>query len=568
MISRLLRFALNHKPQFAIALLLAVATVLTGIGLMSTSGYLISRAAQRPMLVDLFMVTAAVRFFGISRAVVRYFERIVSHDLTFKILSAMRIHLYSMLDQHPLAWLMGRKSGDLLTRLTSDIENLQNVYLRILSPVIVASIITTVTCTALWFFDPMLALSTFVFFALSGIAAPLLAIRLAAGVGRREAVLKSNMKAYLVDRLQGLQELRWMGRRQKTSAEFAVKQGQLQAINHKNAGIMGILEGLHTLAAHLGMFAALMLAIPLVLTEQIPSVMLAMLTLGVLSSFEAVQNLGNAFQHLGNYRESASRVNAVTASRQTVTVPEPEIKTPEKHDIEFQNVSFSYDDDLIALQNINLVLKQHTKTAIVGPVGSGKSTLVNLLLRFWNPQSGSILLHDTNIRHFDPEALRSLFAVVSQDAYIFNATLRENLLIAQPGASDRQLAEILEKVDLKTFASDFGLVLGDHGARLSGGERRLLALARAMLKDAPIWIFDEPTANLDVNTERRILDTIWATTGNRTQVMITHRLLDMEKMDQIVVMNRGRIIEQGTHRQLLHKPSFYARMLDYQVAFR
>jgi ATP-binding cassette, subfamily C, bacterial CydC len=552
---------MQHKLQFVGALLLAVATILTGIGLMSSSGYLISRAAQRPMLVDLFMVTAAVRFFGISRAVVRYFERVVSHDLTFRILSSMRSLLYRKLDSLSLAWIMGRKSGDLLARLVSDIETLQHVYLRIISPSITAFAISIITCTSLWFFDPGLALSTFGFLAFSGVFVPFLAIRLAKKEGSNDVVLKSGMKAFLVDRLQGLQELIWLGQKQKTAEDVAAMQQELNTLHHKNAGVSGLLEGLHSLSAHLGMFAVLVLSIPLVLAGNIPGVMLAMLTLGVLSSFEAVQNLGNAFQHFATYRDASSRMHSVTESR--LVEPKSAREIPHQHDLIFSNVSFSYEAEYITLRDINFEIRQHSKTAIVGPTGSGKSTLVNLMLRFWDPQAGSIRLQHTDIRSIDPEALRSLSAVVSQDAYIFNSTLRENLLIANPAATDEQLKQSLENAGLASVATNLELPLGHHGMRLSGGERRLLALARAQLKDAPIWIFDEPTANLDVKTERKILDTIWATIGHRTMIIITHRLLDMEKMDQIIVMNRGQIVENGTHAQLLARQSFYAKMMGH-----
>lgn len=562
MIRKLLRFAMQYKLQFAGALLLATATILAGIGLMSTSGYLISRAAQRPMLVDLFMVTAAVRFFGISRAVVRYFERVVSHDLTFKILSAMRSLLYRKIDALSLAWIMGRKSGDLLARLVSDIETLQHVYLRIISPAITAFVISVITCIAVWFFDPRLALSTLGFLALSGIVIPLLAIRLAKSEERNDVVLRSGMKAFLVDRLQGLQELIWLGQKQKTAEEVSAMQQEINALHHKNAGISGLLEGLHSLSAYLGMFAVLALSIPLVLAGNISGVMLAMLTLGVLSSFEAVQNLGNAFQHFATYREASSRMHSVTESR--LVEPKAVREIPHKHDLFFSNVSFSYEAEFITLRDISFEIRQHSKTAIVGPTGSGKSTLVNLMLRFWDPQAGSIMLKDTDIRKFDPEELRSCFAVVSQDAFVFNRSLRDNLLIANSSSTDQELREALEKAGLAAFTGNLELMLGNLGTRLSGGERRLLALTRALLKDSPIWIFDEPTSNLDLNTERKILDTIWSTAGRRTMIMIIHRLLDMEKMDQIIVMNRGQIVEKGTHAQLLAGQSFYAKMVGYQ----
>ena len=565
MMRHLMFYIKGHKLQFAGALALAIATIATGIGLMSTSGYLISRAAQRPMLVDLFVVTAAVRFFGISRAVVRYAERVVSHDFTFRILSVMRTRLYRKLDSLSLAWMMGRRSGDLLASLVGNVDTLQNVFLRILSPAVTAFVISGLTYAGLWFVDPGLATATLVFLALSGIAVPLLATRLAKGEGSKDVALKAGLKAYFVDRLMGLQDLIWLGQKQKTAEEVAVIQQQSDTIHRRNAGLSGMLEGLHSLGAHLGMFAVLVLAIPLVLAGNIPGVMLAMLTLGVLSSFEAVQNLGNAFLHLEDYQESAARIHSITESPREQVEPPRNREVPKQYDLIFENVSFSYEAEFISLQDISFTITQQSKIAIVGPTGSGKSTLVNLMLRFWDPQAGKILLHDSDIRHFDVEELRSLFAVVSQDAYIFNRSLRENLLIADPSANDQQLREVLEKTGLGAFGENLDLTPGNFGTRLSGGERRLLALARALLKDAPIWILDEPTANLDVKTERKILDTIRATADGRTVIMITHRLLDMEKMDQILVMHRGQIIGKGTHFQLLKENSFYARMLDFQI---
>ncbi len=557
----------GHKLQFAGAIALAIATIATGIGLLSTSGYLISRAAQRPMLVDLFIVTAAVRFFGISRAVVRYTERLVSHDLVFRILSEMRSQLYRKLDSLSQVWMMGRKSGDLLASLVGNIDLLQNAFLRVLSPALAAFVISFLTFTGLWFFDPGLAIVTLLFLALGGIAVPLLAIRLAKGMGSKDIGLKSEMKSYFVDRLMGLQDLIWLGQKQKTAEEVTGLQRQIDTIHRSNAGLTGMVEGLHILVTYMGMFAVLVLAIPLVMADQIPGVMLAMLTLGVLSSFEAVQNLGNGFLHLEDYQESAARIQAITESSLEDTDPPATRKTSSKSDLSFRHVSFSYESESIYLRDINFTVRQQSKTAIVGPTGSGKSTLVSLMLRFWDPQAGKILLQDSDIRHYNVEELRSFFSVVSQDAYIFNRSLRENLLLADPSATDQQLREVLEKTGLGSFSENLDINPGSFGTRLSGGERRLMALARALLKDAPIWILDEPTANLDVNTERNILDIIRAATRERTVIMVTHRLLDMEKMDQVLVMHSGRIIGEGTHSQLLKGNSYYSTMMEYQIVF-
>ena len=567
MISRLLSYISDHRWQFTLALLLAAGTILAGIGLMSTSGYLISRAAQRPMIVDLFMVTAGVRFFGISRAVVRYFERVVSHDLTFKILHSMRVDLYRKFDSFSQKWLMGRRSGDLLSGIVSDIETLQNVYLRIISPVIVAAVISILTFAGLAFFDIIIAVTALGFLVFNGVAVPYLSLKLARGRGKKDITTRTQVKIFLVDRLQGLQDLLWMGRKKDTLHEFDSLQNKLDDIETRNAGTSGITEGLNTLLSHLAMFTVLILAIPLVINGDIKGVWLAALALGVLSSFEAVQGLANAFIQFENSQEASERVFSMAESGKYLVVSENQnqIEVPQgKFQIGFRNVSFSYNTENITLNDISFDITAGSRTAVVGPTGSGKSTLLNLLLAFWKPDQGQILANDKSIYELDIEQLRKKFGVMSQDAYIFNRSLRENLLIANPDATDDQLRAVLHKVGLGEFAVNLDIQPGSQGMRFSGGERQLIALARVFLKESDFWIFDELTAHMDVGTERKVLDTIWSNLGDKSLLMITHRLVTMEKMDQIIVMDKGRIAEAGTHSELMQEKSLYARMFELQ----
>jgi ABC-type transport system involved in cytochrome bd biosynthesis fused ATPase/permease subunit len=650
MIRKLISYISAHKLQFAGALILAVGTILAGIGLMSTSGYLISRAAQRPMIVDLFVVTAGVRFFGISRAVVRYFERVVSHDLTFRILLSMRTRFYNQVEAFSQKWLMSKRPGELLSSVTSDIETLQNVYLRIISPVIVAITISIITFGGLAFYDIRLAFVTLAFFIINGTVVPYLAGYLAKGRGKENVDVRTKMKVFLVDRLQGLQDLIWMGRKQQTLAEFNEMQHRLDQIQNKNAGTSGLIEGLNNMMAHTAMFTILVLSIPLVITGEINGLILAALTLGVLSSFEAFQGLANAFVQHEASEEAASRLFSLAkeevpgyssiipagssastslsvstgtrggtsssppvpiSSRASATLSEsisadtstgnaPD-KSAGSHDraseaisddgtpaeskavansagslrmedpsfknmsLSFENVSFSYHDNDDVLKNISFSLPAGSKTAIVGPTGSGKSTLVNLLLGFWHPRQGKITAGRDDIHHLDMEKYRNLFGIVSQDAYIFNRSLRENLLLANQEAPDQKLVELLGVVGLTSFANNLDMEPGTQGMRFSGGERQLFAMARALLKKNSIWIFDEPTAHMDAHTERRLLDTLWKVRDKRTFLLITHRLIDMEKMDQIFVMNKGSIAEAGTHSELLERNGFYTRMLDHQM---
>lgn len=567
MISRLLSYISDHRWQFTLTLLLAAGTILAGIGLMSTSGYLISRAAQRPMIVDLFMVTAGVRFFGISRAVVRYFERVVSHDLTFKILHSMRVDLYRKFDSFSQKWLMGRRSGDLLSGIVSDIETLQNVYLRIISPVIVAAVISILTFAGLAFFDIIIAVTALGFLVFNGVAVPYLSLKLARGRGKKDITTRTQVKIFLVDRLQGLQDLLWMGRKKDTLHEFDSLQNKLDDIETRNAGTSGITEGLNTLLSHLAMFTVLILAIPLVINGDIKGVWLAALALGVLSSFEAVQGLANAFIQFENSQEASERVFSMAESGKYLVVSENQnqIEVPQgKFQIGFRNVSFSYNTENITLNDISFDITAGSRTAVVGPTGSGKSTLLNLLLAFWKPDQGQILANDKSIYELDIEQLRKKFGVMSQDAYIFNRSLRENLLIANPDATDDQLRAVLHKVGLGEFAVNLDIQPGTQGMRFSGGERQLIALARVFLKESDFWIFDELTAHMDVGTERKVLDTIWSNLGDKSLLMITHRLVTMEKMDQIIVMDKGRIAEAGTHSELMQEKSLYARMFELQ----
>lgn len=564
MIRKLFSYVLKYKGQFALALLLATATILAGIGLMSTSGYLISRAAQRPLIVDLFMVTAGVRFFGISRAVVRYFDRLVSHDLTFRILLNLRSSLYRKFDSFSQKWMMGKRPGDLLSGIISDVETLQNIYLRIFSPVLVAFLISVFTVLILSIFDLSIALTTLAFLLLNGVAVPFWVANTVKGRGKTDVLTGSQLKVYLADRFQGLQDLIWMGKQDETKKQFNILQEKLVDVQQKNAYTAGMAEGLNNLLSQLAMFFVLILSVPLVISGEIKGVWLAALVLGVLSSFEAVQGLANAFIHYENSVESAKRLFAEAKELKQPRKTEKNNATPGFQtvpSISFKNISFSYHEENVTLSNISFHVEPGSKMAVVGPTGSGKSTLLNLLLGFWHPDKGRINAGEHDIRHLNPEEYRRYFGVLAQDAYVLNRSLRENLLIADPSATDDDLKRALNHAGLETFSDQLDLTPGNLGSRFSGGERQLFLLARLFLKRSKVWVLDEPTANMDVHTERSVLDTIWEKREKRTLILITHRLTDMKNMNQILVMDKGTIAERGRHDQLIASDSLYARMV-------
>jgi len=568
MTSKLLTYLKVHKAKALLAILLATGTVLAGIGLMTSSGYLISRAAERPMIVDLFMVTAAVRFFGISRAVVRYFERVVSHDLTFRILLKIRTTFYKQLNAFSQKWLMAKRPGELLTAMISDIETLQNVYLRILSPVIVAVIICSITFSFLIFIDSVLAIAVLLIFLVNGLLVPWLAVRLARGTGKTDREVQGKLKVFLMDKIQGMHDALWLDNQKSVLQGFKKIQNSINGVQQKHASTAGLVEGLSSLLAHLAVFAALVLAIPLVLNGHLQNVWLAALVLGILSSFEALQGLPNAYIKYESFREASQSLNNLTKAEDK-TDSEQKSKTTRiltgHPQISFQQASFSYSQDQTVLHNIAFELTPGSKTAIVGPTGSGKSTIINLLTGFWKPDAGNILADNRPINDIDINSYRSLLGVVSQDTYIFNRSVRENLLIADSGANDAQIREVLTRVGLNMLADRLDMVLGSQGMKLSGGERQLFALARALLRESKIWIFDELSANMDVGTERKILDILWNNLGGRSLLSVTHRLLDMDQMDQILVLDHGNITERGSHHELLAAKGLYAKMYAGQM---
>ena len=573
MTGRILTYLKAHKFATVLAILLATGTILAGMGLMSSAGYLISRSAQRPMIVDLFMHTAAVRFFGISRAVVRYFERVVSHDLTFKILMNIRTNFYKRLNAFSQKWLMSKRPGELLNSMISDIETMQNIYLRVLSPVIVAAIICCITFALLLFVDGTLAVAVLVIFVANGVLVPALALRIARGNGKKERQAAAGMKTFLVENIQGMHDSLWLKSTHDIGRSFGHIQQHIDKVQHDNASTSGLVEGINQLLANLAVFVSLLIAIPLVMQGDIRGVMLAALVLGVFSSFEALQGLSTAFVRYDGYREAAQNLDALTGPETTNkpgSTPGTESKPtgtsiPEHPHIAFHKVCFAYDQTHNVVEDISFELAPGQRTAIVGPTGSGKSTLINLLCGFWEPNSGEIRINGVPATKLDPVSYRSLLSVVSQDTYIFNSSVRENLLIADTAASDPKIRELLQEVGLDVLSANPGLALGSHGMKLSGGERQLFALARALLKNSSIWVLDELSAHMDAQTERKVLNKLWETIHNRTLLMITHRLLDMEKMDQILVLKDGSIVERGTHASLLNAGGLYALMHAQQM---
>ena len=568
-IFRLLGMLGPYRFRVALAVLLGVATVAGNVGLLSTAAYVISAAAVVSYISLLTIPIYLVRFFSVSRSFSRYFERLVSHDLTFRLLGNLRSWFYVRLTPLAPALLEGYRSGDLLSRLVEDVEELENLYLRAVSPVLVAAVVWGLAFAVLYPFDPALAITVLVFLAAAGVGAPLLVWALSRGLGRRQLELRSELYSRIVEGTQGVQDLLAFGREEERGRQIEVLNRKLARIERRQALISGLHESSGDLLTNLAMLVALVLAIPLVAGGEVRGIYLAFLALVALGVFEAATPLGAAFQTIGRTTAAGERLFEVSDSEPTIRNPKSPLPVPEDFTLRFDNVSFRYGEgDPFSLEDVSFALEPGRKVAVVGPSGSGKSTLANLILRFRDPQGGEIRLGGRSLSEYAQEDVRRLVSVVPQSTHVFNDTLRNNLLLADPEANDEALGLALERARISSFIERLpdGLdtYVGEHGSRLSGGERRRLAVARALLKDAPLLLLDEPTANLDTVTELEVLASVWEAARDRAALLVTHRLVGMEEMHEILVMDAGRIVERGAHEQLLAAGGLYCRMLETQ----
>lgn len=567
-ILRLLNFLRPSWRSVTFAILIGTATISSSIALMGTSAYLISAAALRPSIADLSIAVVGVRFFGITRGVFRYLERLVSHSVTFHLLARLRTWFYTALEPLAPARLMQYRSGDLLARVVADVETLENFYVRVVSPPLVALLVSLGTSFVLALYQPWLGWVLLGFLVTLGVFAPLLAGLLGRTPGRELIALRAELHNQLVDGVQGMADLLAFGRQRDRIQKITDLGADYANLQRRMGWLTGFNDALGVWLPNLALWTVLVLAIPHVISGQIPGVMLASLGLMTLASFEAVMPLPLAAQMLSSSLQAAHRlfevVDAAPAIREPVAAQSLGQGSGE---VAFENVGFSYGEGA-SLNGINFRVEPGHSLAIVGPSGAGKSTLVNLLLRFWDYDQGEITLSGKSLKILASDEARRGVAVVSQSAYFFNATIRQNLLVANSHATQEQLEAATSKAQIHAFISGlpngYDTWIGEHGLRLSGGERQRLAVARALLKDAPILVLDEPTANLDPLTERALLDALFAAMAGKTTLMITHRLVGMQRFDEIIVLDHGQIVQRGTHDSLLIQDGLYRELWNIQ----
>ncbi len=530
------------------AILLGVLAVGAGVGLMATSGYLISRAALQPPVMALSVAIVGVRFFGIARGALRYLERLVSHDATLRSLVRLRVAVYRRLEPLVPGDVGDVRVGDLLERFVADVDSLQSVILRILNPfaVAVGAALLAVLVAALTLPSAGGALCTGLL--LAGVALPLLTGRLGRRAAAREAPARARVTADLVDALRCAPELVAYGHGERTALSIDAGTAVLARIRRRTALVAALGEGSLTALTLLTTVAVVATAAPAVADGRLAGTSLAMLTLLALASFEAVRPLPAAIEQLDLCRGAASRIAEITDREPRICDPVSPIELGRVSTIALNAVDFRYGPTAPpVLKGACLTLRTGRITALTGASGTGKSTIAHLLLRFHDPDAGSITFDGTDARLLHQHSIRSWIGSAGQDAHLFPTSIRENLRIGQPAATDPQLHDALARVHadewIASLPSGLNTIVAENGANISGGQRQRLALARVLLADVALLILDEPTAHLDRETAAPLLhDLLAAARAEGLGVLlITHDRLDPSSVDEVLTLRNGRI---------------------------
>lgn len=566
---RLLGFMKPLRGWILISTMTGFSTVAAGVGLLGTSAYLIASAAFHPSIAELSVAVVGVRFFGISRGVFRYLDRLVSHHVNFRLLSILRIWFYDCLKLLAPARLIHYQRGDLLSRAIGDIDTLDQFYVRAVSPVI-SAIFATVGFSLLvgswnvrlgWILAAGLSVTSFVL--------PALVYIFSRGPAKQLVDQRAILSQTMLDTLRGAAEM--MVFQQQEEELTQINRVSLQT-NRAQVGLahsQGLSNGMNAVLTQGTVALMLLVGIPLVRTGELDGIMLAVIVLITMASFEISIPIAQAAQFWESSLQAARRLFEMADQQPAIIEPVIPVSVPEKPNILIRNLSFQYHGNLpLAADHLNINLSYSRKIALVGENGSGKTTILNLLMRFWDCQPGEILIDGIPVQEFSPKELRQRIGYVSPGGAIFQTTLRQNLLLANPGALDADLLRVLDSVQLgewvQTLPDGLDTWLGASGLTISGGQLQRIQLARGLLMDAPIYLLDEPTTHLDVETENRLISLFRSIFQNRSLVWVTHRLVGLDWLDEILVLDNGRVVERGNQHTLLESRGRFYQLWEIQ----
>lgn len=547
---RLLRLASPDGRRFAVGVLLGSLALGSAVGLMACAAWLISRAAEHPPVLTLTFAVVGVRALALSRAAFRYLERLASHDAAFRMLATLRVKVHAALEPLAPAGLPVFRRGDLLTRLVDDVDTLQDLPLRVVGPVLSAAVSGVAAVVLVWALLPSAGVVLAVALLGAGVAVPAATAWAARRADDAVAGVRGRLSAQVVELFDALPDLVVAGAAEQRLAELRRTDAELVGHGRATAAAVGLGSGLAALAAGLAVWGTLLVGVPVVRAGSLDGVWLATVVLVPLAAFEAVNLLPPAVSALRRVRRSGARLLQVLDV--PVPVPEPEVPAdlrpgPVPH-LRLVDVGATWPgggpDAPATLRGIDLDLPPGRRVAVVGPSGAGKTTLASVLVRFVDVGSGRYTVDGVDARSLPGDEVRRLVGRCAQDAHLFDSTLRENLRLARTGAGDEDLVDALRRVRLDGWLAglDDGLdtLLGRRGRAVSGGQRQRLAVARAVLADAPVLVLDEPTANVDPETADALLADLVAAAEGRTVVLVTHRTEGLDALvDEVVELRDG-----------------------------
>ena len=566
---RLFKFA---KLPLFLGLVLMITGLASSIGLLTTSGWFLAATAIAGLgtLFNFFYPSASVRGLAIGRTLFRYFEKLVTHDATFRILAKLRVQVFEKIIPLSPGVLNRYRNSDLLNRLVSDVDTLDSLYLRLIAPFITAIFVILAMCIGLSFVNAPLALGLGVSLLLLVFVIPTVFYQLGKKFGDKLVHSRALYRTQFLEFIQAQAELLLFNAEDKLKDNMAKTEANWQVDQQKEANLSGFSTALSLFLNGLIIAAMLWFSSQAEFGDyEYRMAFIALFTFAALASFEILMPLGSAFLHIGQVIASAERVTDIIEQQPLVTFNgKAEFDQNTTTLIETKDLSFTYPErQNRALENLNLTIQKGQKVAILGKTGSGKSTLLQLLVRNYDANQGELFLAGKPIADYSEDTLRSQFCFLTQRVHVFSDTLRQNLKFASAvNIADEKMIEVLNQVGLgKLLEQEQGLDiwLGDGGRPLSGGEQRRLGLARILLNDAPILLLDEPTEGLDRETERQILRLILAHAENKTLIMVTHRLTAIEQFDELCVIDEAKLIEKGTYAELLQlERGFFKQLME------